>query len=119
MRHGCKRTIEQPNCDQPSPQKTREKKHTRTKPTQTAFYFEGYKSNQLYHGFNVLVRERNMMMVCVLFLLPVLRLTLQAMNCVAVNDAIFSTDNLKQILFRIMPMMMITMGVRRGTIQTR
>lgn len=52
-------------------------------------------------------------------LLPVLWLTLQAMNCVAVNDAIFTTDNLKQILFRIMPMMMITMGVRRETIQTR
>lgn len=71
MRHGCKQTIEQPECVQPSPhtaQRTHKNEHTHNINSTTAFYSKGYKSNQLYRSFNVPVRERNMMIVCPVFI---------------------------------------------------
>lgn len=82
----------------------------------TALYSQGYKSNQLYRSFNVPVRERNMMIVCPVFIASSrLHLSVDDELYIAVNDAIFTTDNLKQIPSRIQPNDdYCTMGVCEG-----
>lgn len=67
-------------CNQPSPQKKNNNQFKRKE----------YKSNQLYRCFIVWDA------VFPTLLLP----ALHAMNRIVVNDAIFTTGNLKQILFR-------------------